>query len=239
MMIYVSSRLLWVVAVTTVVLHSLSAQEDCFEDFRAIHELEAAVEDTSVVRTYVMCPYRLLTIGKLDFNFNLIDNGGDADINPPLPLRPNMHVLCGEQGTKGNLCFVREGHLQLDGTSKTGIQDPTVDNILIEGFTFIGALEHSLHVTKPGSIIFRNCEWRGFTKSKAPIMLDYFDSYSNDELLVTFKTCTFRSNRYFGEEAYSALIYGNSDQNRLIIEISTFQDNDMLHNNTMVSVYSE
>lgn len=137
----------------------LSGAEDCVKDFRAIHELEAAVEDTSVVRKYVICPYRLMKIGNLDFDNNLID-GNDDDINPPLPLRPNMHILCGEQGSKGNLCFVRDGHLQMDGTSIRGIQNPTVDNILIEGFTFIGALHHSLFVTKPGSITFRNCEWR-------------------------------------------------------------------------------
>jgi hypothetical protein len=69
-------------------------------------------------------------------------------------------------------------------------------------------------------------------------MLDFFDAFSNDELVVTFDSCMFQSNRYFGSEAYSALIYGNSDQNRLIIEGSIFKDNDMIHNNTRVSLGS-
>jgi hypothetical protein len=249
-----------------ILLLSVAAAENCVEDFRAIHELEATVQNTSVVRKYVICPYRLMSIGYLDFDGNLRDEGDD-NVNPPLLLRPNMHILCGETGQKGNLCFVRNGHLHIDGTSKRNILDPTVDNVLIEGFVFSGALEHSLLVTKPGSITFRNCEWtvsmhenecnknrtantsafgtcptqlfstcslQDFTQSKVPIMLDFFDAFSEDELVVTFESCIFLSNRFFGEEAYSALIYGNSDQNRLIIERSTFQNNDMIHNNTRV-----
>lgn len=65
-------------------------------------------------------------------------------------------------------------------------------------------------------------------------MLDYFDEQApTKELVVTFRDCTFRNNRYFGREAYGALIYANSNQNRLIVERSTFQNNDMVYNNTM------
>lgn len=67
-------------------------------------------------------------------------------------------------------------------------------------------------------------------------MLDFFDVFSDEELVVVFQDCMFRKNRYFGEEAYSALIYGNGDQNRLIVETTTFQENDMVWNNTRVSV---
>lgn len=66
-------------------------------------------------------------------------------------------------------------------------------------------------------------------------MMDYFDSYKNDELVVTIQDSLFQRNRYFGDDSYSALIYGNSDQNRLNIERTVFQDNDMLWNNTRVS----
>jgi hypothetical protein len=140
-------------------LRSVAAAENCVADFREIHEMEASVEDTSVLRKYIICPYQLISIGFLDFDHNLRDEG-DENVNPPLPLRPNMHILCGDNGQKGNLCFVRDGDLQIDGTSKRNIQNPTVDNVLIEGIVFSGALEHSLLVTKPGSITFRNCEWR-------------------------------------------------------------------------------
>jgi hypothetical protein len=68
----------------------------------------------------------------------------------------------------------------------------------------------------------------------APIMLDYFDALApTKELVVTFQNCVFQNNRYFGREAYAALIFANSNQNRLIVERSTFQNNDMVYNNTM------
>jgi hypothetical protein len=154
-------------AALLILLQSVAATENCVEDFREIHELEARMEDTSVVRKYVICPYRFISIGLLDYDNNLRDEGDDS-VNPPLPLRPNMHILCGDNGQKGNLCFVRDGQLQIDGTSKRNIQDPTVANVTIEGFIFSGALEHSLLVTKPGSITFRNCEWRVSTNKMEP-----------------------------------------------------------------------
>ena len=64
-------------------------------------------------------------------------------------------------------------------------------------------------------------------------MLDYFDERAPDkELVVTFRDCTFNDNRYFGREAHSALIFGNSNQNRLIVERTIFENNDMVYNNT-------
>lgn len=136
------------------------AAENCVADFRAIHDLEAAVNDTSVVRTYVICKYSLITIGHLDFDNNLKDDDDSEIISPPLPLRPNMHVLCGEDGSKTNLCFVRDGQLHIDGTAMRNIAEPTIDNVLIEGFVFVGATHHSLLATKSGFITFKNCEWR-------------------------------------------------------------------------------
>jgi hypothetical protein len=146
-------------ATLLMLLKSFAASESCVENFRKIYELEASVQDTSVLRKYVICPYQLMSIGYLDYDNNLRDEGDD-DVNPPLPLRPNMHILCGDDGQKGNLCFVKDGHLHIDGTSERNIQNPTVHNVTIEGIVFSGALGHSLHVTKPGSITFRNCEWR-------------------------------------------------------------------------------
>ncbi|MGK3738284.1 MAG: hypothetical protein ACI90V_005131 [Bacillariaceae sp.] len=66
-------------------------------------------------------------------------------------------------------------------------------------------------------------------------MMDYYDSMNpSTELVMTMKDCFFRDNRYFGNEAYSALIYGNSNQNRLIIEKTIFENNNMIWNNTKV-----
>jgi hypothetical protein len=65
-------------------------------------------------------------------------------------------------------------------------------------------------------------------------MLDYFDAYSSDELVVTFQDCLFHNNRYLGSDAYSALIFGNSEQNRLVLERTVFESNNMIFNNTQV-----
>jgi hypothetical protein len=64
-------------------------------------------------------------------------------------------------------------------------------------------------------------------------MLDYYDAENTDqELVVTFENCRFYENRYFGYGSQTALIVGNSQQNRLIIEGTVFENNDMTWNNT-------
>ncbi len=147
----------WLLGSWIVFLDSIHAA--CVQDFLEIQALEERVNDTSVLRKYIICPYKVISIGYLDYNNDLPEDAVDR-VNPPLPLRPNMHVHCGDDGSKANLCFVSDGSFQIDGTEFRGIEDPTLDNILIEGFVFTGALDHSLLVTKPGSITFRNCEWR-------------------------------------------------------------------------------
>ena len=70
-------------------------------------------------------------------------------------------------------------------------------------------------------------------------MMDYYDSLNpSKELVVKFQDCVFRDNQYFGNEAYPALIFGNSDQNRLILEKTIFENNDMMWNNTNVSAHT-
>jgi hypothetical protein len=48
----------------------------------------------------------------------------------------------------------------MDATAVRGITDETVENVKIEGFVFMGAKKHSLWATKPGSITFKDCEWK-------------------------------------------------------------------------------
>ena len=81
----------------------------------------------------------------------------------------------------------------MDGTKVLGIEDETLENIKIEGFTFLEGREHSLLANKPGSITFSDCEFRDFTNSSVPIMLDYYDaSNPSEELVTTFFDCDFR-----------------------------------------------
>jgi hypothetical protein len=139
----------------TTVTTSLST---CIQDFRDIYDMESEIEDTSVNRTYIVCPNKEYKIGYLDANFqDLPDNqvGG-----PPLPLRSNMKIRCGIDGSRENLCYITGGHLQVDGTTIRGIDDDEMENVLVEGFVFISAKMYSFWATKHGSVTFRDCEWR-------------------------------------------------------------------------------
>ena len=83
-----------------------------------------------------------------------------AGANPSLVVESNVHIKCGDDGVRENLCWFFEGDLHIDATEFRGIRDETVDNVVIEGMVFIGAQRHSLWATKPGSITFIDCEFR-------------------------------------------------------------------------------
>lgn len=224
--------------ICSLLLPSSTVGQSCIDDFQQIYKKEALLTDTSVPRLYIVCPRHIYEIGNLDFDGNLIQPNVGT-VAPPLPLRPNMTIRCGDQGSRENLCWLRGGDLHIDGTKVLGIEDDTLENIKIEGFIFIGAREHSLLANKPGSITFRDCEFRDFTNSSVPIMLDYYDaSNPSKELVTTFLDCDFRNNRFFGMGSQSALIYGNSVQNRIEIESTVFEDNDMVWNNTRPDTHS-
>jgi hypothetical protein len=136
----------------------VSAQS-CYDDFYDIYEQESIVTDTTFLRFYTICPRRIYEIATLDLNGD-INEPASTGILPPLPIRPNMTIRCGDLGSRDNLCWLAGGDLHMDATAIRGINDATVEGVSIEGFVFIGARRHSLWVTKPGSISFRDCEWR-------------------------------------------------------------------------------
>ncbi|KAG7374205.1 hypothetical protein IV203_013300 [Nitzschia inconspicua] len=211
---------------------TITASSSCIQDFQELYDLESAILDTSVNRTYVICPNKLYEVGYLDsFFHNLRQNQAGG---PPLPLRSNMTIRCGDDGSIANLCFITGGHLQVDGTAMRGIDDTAIENVLLEGFVFINANKYSFWATKRGSVTFRDCEWRDFTNTHdALIMLDYYDVDNPDEeLVVTFENCRFHENRYFGYGSRTALIVGNSEQNRLVVQGTIFKNNNMTWNNT-------
>lgn len=158
-----SSRMTWCwflfIAVVTILPTTVHGQ--CIHDLHELRKMEQQVTDTSKTRTYIICPNKEYDIGSLDYDNNLrVGRPGDDVVYPPLPLRPNLILKCGTNGLRTDQCWINSGHLQIDGTSMMGITNPTVNNVLIQGFTFIGATKHSLWVTKPGSITFRDCEWK-------------------------------------------------------------------------------
>jgi hypothetical protein len=153
--------------------------QGCISDIQEIYDREESIVDTfgtTRPRRYIICASTIFHIGDLDFNYNLRipkqqsskndDDGDDPDeaiitaVSPPIPLRPNMNIRCGDDGSKINNCLITGGHIQIDGTSTRGITEPNLNNILIEGFTFVGATKSSIIVDKPGNIVFRDCEWK-------------------------------------------------------------------------------
>lgn len=218
---------------TSAVFFEPTDAQFCVENIEEIYTAEDSVTDTSRRRTYVLCPRRIFEIGTLDHNFDL--NG--ANVNPPLPIRSNMTIRCGDTGLRDNLCWVAEGDLHVDATPFRGISDETVEGVRMEGIVFIGARQYSTWATKPGDITYSDCEWKDFTNSTVPIMLDFFDGGSS-QLSVTFDNCDFHDNRYFGIGSHSSLIYANGPQNAITLKDTRFDDNDMVHNNTLSTTNS-
>ncbi len=173
-------------------LPSTTTAQSCIDDLNQIYTREALYEDTSFPRVYTICPRHIFDVGNLDFNGNLIQPIS-GPVNPPIPLRTNMTLKCGDQGLRENRCWIRGGDLHMDGTKVLGISDDTIENVVLEGFVFIGARDHALLANKPGSITFRDCEFREFVQSSVPVMLDYYDaSNPSTELVATFVDCDFR-----------------------------------------------
>jgi hypothetical protein len=136
-------------------MSTVSAQTACLSTTNQIALAEAAISDTSVPRTYIMCPFLLYSVGALDY-YDQPKEGGQAMI----PLRPNMIIKCGYTGRRDGECLIGGGDLFLDGTSYHGILDKSVDGVKIEGFTFIAPGRFAAEFTKSGSVEFVDCIFR-------------------------------------------------------------------------------
>jgi hypothetical protein len=167
----------WLLSIALLTIFPSTVQgQSCIHDLFELQQKEQRVTDTGTVRTYIICPNKVYDIGMLDYDNNLKGGRpGDDIVYPPLPLRPNLVLKCGNDGARSNQCWMNDGQLQIDGTAIMGITNPTVNNVIIQGFTFMGAMKHSIWVTKPGSITFRDCEWKvgcvsASSRKKAPGM---------------------------------------------------------------------
>ncbi|KAI2504061.1 hypothetical protein MHU86_10423 [Fragilaria crotonensis] len=192
---------------------------------------EEAVTDYSVTREYVFCEGRSFVIGTVDLNNQFVEV---TDTHRFFPVRPNMHVRCGETGARENSCLLLGGDVQVDGTNYFGVgNNLDVTNVVFEGFTFVGANRYSVYATKPCDITFIDCEWKDITEAYAPLFFDYYDpSALSTTLDVSFVGCKFQGNVYYGDGSYPALITSNGDQNHLTIDRCDFNSNDYIHNNT-------
>jgi hypothetical protein len=135
---------------------SIISGQECFESIQGIVDAENSISDYSQLRTYVLCPRKIYEIGTLDNSYAL----QGYNVHPPLPIRPNMHIKCGDTGSRDNLCWIATGDVHVDATKVRGIMETTVENVVIEGMVFLGAERYSVWASKPGDITFRDCEWR-------------------------------------------------------------------------------
>jgi hypothetical protein len=182
----VTTCLLWLLFLSfNIGVEIVKAQEqtlpyDCIQDIRQIYQAEADFiinnsnnnDDDGIARTYILCPGMTYQIANLDFSYNMIPTAIPRADNPPLPLRPNIHYKCGDNGQRINLCVIKGGDIQIDGTSLSITEvtgngaTPTLpdtphlgSNIRFEGLTFVDAIGTSFLSTKPGLITFFDCEW--------------------------------------------------------------------------------
>jgi hypothetical protein len=121
---------------------------DCYGNMNTI-----ALREALLSFTYTLCS-GFYSIGTLDYN-NELTGGQDM-----LPLRPNLHIKCGADGSRGNLCFINGGDVQVDGTNLFNVPGGTVSNVVLEGLTFSGSTKHVAWINKPGDILFKDCEFR-------------------------------------------------------------------------------
>lgn len=131
-----------------------SSSSGCFTTINSLALRETGV-DTTERRTHALCANNIFTIGALDFDNQVYDG------QEPIPLRSNLHLKCGFDGLKENNCVVTGGDVQVDGTHFLGVRDSDrLDNVTLEGITFVNAGKYMAWLTKPGTVKFVNCEFR-------------------------------------------------------------------------------
>lgn len=223
-----------------------AVQAQCIPNTWTIFNRESTVTDTSVQRSYILCPNTNYSIGTYDYSYQIVRGTG----TPMIPLRPNMSVKCGTDGSFHNNCIIKGGPVHVDGTNHFGLVNGTVENVVFQGLTFENAQRYMVWINKGGSVTFEECVFRGSRNATSPILLDYFDPKNyNNELSVTFKGCIFDDNLFGGQflqhsaletrpDSQPAVIVSNARQNRLIIQNSIFSNNNMVLNNTDASIES-
>jgi hypothetical protein len=70
---------------------------------------ERAVTDTSVKRSYILCPRVMYFIAQFDISYNYYG----TNVMPAIPLRPNLELKCGDDGKRTNLCWLMHGDVHL------------------------------------------------------------------------------------------------------------------------------
>lgn len=218
----------WLAILATVAAQS--QDDECMPTINNLALREQFAPTYDVQRYYKLCPGATYNLGTIDFSGRVV--GQDF-----IPLRSNLEIKCGPNGNPDDNCVVRGGDLLLDGTSLFGITHDSVENVVIEGITFIDAGKHLAWVSKRGSITFRNCIFRDNDRTMTPLMFDFYNPDAPAESLqVRFESSSFVNNKFYGSPAQPAVVVGNGQQNHFVFSKAKFTDNDMIFNNTRVGL---
>jgi hypothetical protein len=141
------------------VLNGNSQSIECHSNFSSISDVETALDDISIHRTYTLCPNTKFDAATLNSDGNFADKS-------PLFVRSNVLVQCGSDGSSQNSCVI-------DGNGDYGIViDPLgwgfnesfVENVTIQGVTVDIFTFNSEHTVFPvtvgfesGDVTFKDC----------------------------------------------------------------------------------
>ena len=123
---------------------------ECYTDLDELFERDHAVEDTSVLRTYILCENTEFIMGRNN------ENGpGFVGGFGPLSPRANAIYKCGKSGSSENNCVLIDGTFQL--VSFGNSFDEEQNNVVYQGITFESGFQGGLLMANPGDITFKDC----------------------------------------------------------------------------------
>ncbi|CAB9517547.1 expressed unknown protein [Seminavis robusta] len=140
-------------ALTTIV--SAVNSNGCISSLNTIYEAERKVQDDSVLRKYILCNDTEFHVA-----LNFASDGSPLDGQYPIPIaRPNVQVLCGENGSSDNNCQIVRGLVHVGIVDEFG-DGTRADNILLQGLTFFRATSVNVIAMIGGDITIRDCVFK-------------------------------------------------------------------------------
>ena len=136
----------------------------CEATLNDIYQNEQTLDDTSYVRTYILCPQKIYSIGSLDAT-TVHSNA----ISAPLVLgRPNVHILCGVDGKSSNNCVLEGGSFQLGVMLTVAGETAFVDNILVQGVSFTQSKDANIVIDAHCNVLIQKCIFTVRRKQSSP-----------------------------------------------------------------------
>ena len=129
---------------TAMISDTMTQEMPCEESLAAITTNESRIQNTSLLRTYILCPEKQYMVGSS---------------SPIVIGQPNMHVICGIDGNVNNGCVLWGGLVQLEMSDmyRTTGSIGAATNTLVQGLTFEKASGTNVLAQYPGELLIRNC----------------------------------------------------------------------------------